>query len=162
LYRVISIPTTEREIPIRKPITSREITVTFGMKKLLIPALVVAALVIAAVVVWQIIPKEKAAPLPPSDKPSLVVMYFRNNTGDKNLDIWRSALSDSLITDLSQSRYIRVLSRDKLLSILKQMNILEAEDYSLEDLKKVAERGGVNYILQGTYNAKMGTGYFLI
>jgi len=146
------IPTTEIEIPKRKPLTSREITVTFGLKKLFIPALVVVALIIAAVVIWQLLPKKEAIPLAPSDKPSLVVMYFKNNTGDKKLDIWRSALSDSLITDLSQSRYIRVLSRDKLLSILKQMNILEAEDYSLEDLKQVAERGGVNHILQGTYN----------
>jgi len=146
------IPTTERIVPKRKPITSREITVTFGLKKLFIPALVVAVLVIAGVVIWQLLPKKEAIPLAPSDKPSLVVMYFKNNTGDENLDIWRSALSDSLITDLSQSKYIRVLSRDKLLSILKQMNILEAEDYSLEDLKQVAERGGVNHILQGTYN----------
>jgi len=146
------IPTTERIVPKRKPITSREITVTFGLKKLFFPAIIVVALIIAAVAIWQLLPKKEAIPLAPSDEPSLVVMYFKNNTGDENLDIWRSALSDSLITDLSQSKYIRVLSRDKLLSILKQMNILEAEDYSLEDLKQVAERGGVNHILQGTYN----------
>ncbi|NIO22228.1 MAG: hypothetical protein GTN76_16250, partial [Candidatus Aenigmarchaeota archaeon] len=45
------IPTTERVIPKRKPITSKEITVTFGLKKLLIPALIVFAIVIAAVII---------------------------------------------------------------------------------------------------------------
>ncbi|MFQ6052265.1 MAG: serine/threonine protein kinase [Candidatus Hydrothermarchaeota archaeon] len=39
------IPTTERIVPKRKPITSKEINVTFGLKKLFIPALVVVAVV---------------------------------------------------------------------------------------------------------------------
>jgi len=40
------IPTTERIIPKRKPITSKEITVKLGLKKLFIPALVFIALLI--------------------------------------------------------------------------------------------------------------------
>jgi serine/threonine protein kinase/Tfp pilus assembly protein PilF len=143
------IPTTEIEIPKKKPLTSREITVTFGLKKLFIPAIVVAVLIIAAIVIWQLLPKKEAIPVVPSDKPSLAVMYFENNTGDENLDIWRSALSDLLISDLSQSKYIRVLPRDRLFGILKQLNLLEAKRYSSEDLKEVASRGGASHILQG-------------
>ena len=145
------IPTTEREIPSRKPITSREITVTFGLKKLFIPALVVTALIIAAVVIWRLLPKKEAIPLVPSDKPSLAVMYFKNNTGDKNLDHWRTMLSNLLIADLTQSKHIRVLSEDKLFNILNQLNQLEAETYSSEVLEKVAAQGRVNHILQGAY-----------
>ena len=48
-----------------------------------------------------------AVPIP-SGKPSIAVMYFKNNTGDEELDHWRSALSQWLITDLSQSKYINV------------------------------------------------------
>jgi serine/threonine-protein kinase len=40
------IPTTERKIPRKKPLTSREITVTFGMKKLFVPALIFIGIVI--------------------------------------------------------------------------------------------------------------------
>ena len=144
------IPTTEREIPKRKPITSREITVQFSIKKLFIPALVVAALVIAAVVILQLLPKKEAIPIP-SDKPSLAVMYFKNNTGDQNLDHWRTMLSNLLIADLTQSKHIRVLSEDKLFNILNQLNQLEAETYSSEVLEKVAAQGRVNHILQGAY-----------
>jgi serine/threonine protein kinase len=43
-------PTTERIIPERKPLTSREITVTFGLKKLFVPALVVIAVVIIGLI----------------------------------------------------------------------------------------------------------------
>ncbi len=38
------IPTTERTAPSRKPLTSREITLQFSLKKLLVPALMVAVL----------------------------------------------------------------------------------------------------------------------
>jgi len=144
------IPTTERMVSKRKPITSREITVTFGLKKLFIPALVITALVIAVVVIWKPWSKKEAAPIS-SDKPSLAVVYFENNTGDETLDHWRKALSELLIADLSQSKYIRVLSGDRIFNILRQLNLLEAKSYSSEDLKKVAARGGVENVLRGIY-----------
>ena len=144
------IPTTEREIPKRKPITSREITVTFGVKKLFIPALVVVALIIAAVVIWQLLPKKEIVPLAPSDKPSLAIMYFENNTGDASLNHWRSALPEWLITDLAQSKHIRVLSGDRLLNILRKLNLLEAKKYDSTDLKAVARESGTNYILKAS------------
>jgi len=76
-------------------------------------------------------------------------MYFKNNTGDKNYDHWRSALSDLLISDLAQSKYIRVMGGDKLYNILDQLDLVDADSYSSEDLEKIASRGGVNHILLG-------------
>jgi serine/threonine protein kinase/Tfp pilus assembly protein PilF len=148
------IPTAEKVIPKRKPITSREITVTFGLKKLFIPALVVVAVVIAALVIWQLRPKKEAVPIP-SDKPSLAVMYFENNTGDESLDHWRKALSNLLITDLAQSKFIQVLSADRLFNILEEQDQLEAKSFSTKVLKEVAAKGNANHILQGSY-AKAG------
>ncbi len=149
------IPTTEIEIPKRKPITSREITVTFGIKKLFIPAIVAVALIIAAVVIWQLLPEKEAIPVIPSDKSSLAVMYFENNTGDESLDHWRKMFSDLLITDLTQSKYLKVLSGDRLFKILKDINQLEATTFSADVLKEVADRGRVRHLLLGKY-AKMG------
>jgi len=148
------IPTTERVIPKRKPITSREITVQFSLRKLFIPALVVAAIIVIGVILWQVLPQEEVVPIP-SDKPSLAIMYFKNNTGNENLDHWRTMLSNLLITDLTQSKHLRILSEDKLFNILSQLNQLKAETYSSEVLKQVATQGGVNHILQGAY-AKAG------
>jgi serine/threonine-protein kinase len=143
------IPTIERVVPTKKPLTSKEMTVTFGLKKLLIPALAVFILIIAAVIIWQLLPKKQAVPIP-SGQLSLAVMYFKNNTGDESFDIWKSAISDSIITDLLQSKLIRVLSGDRLYSILRKLNLLEAKSYASEDLKEVAIEGGVNHILQGS------------
>ncbi len=144
------IPTTERVVSKRKPTSSKEITVTFRLKKLLIPAVVIAVLAILVMVIWQPWSQKETVPIP-SDKPSLAVVYFENNTGDEKLDHWRKALSELLIADLSQSKYIRVLSGDRIFNILRQLNLLEAKNYSSEDLKKVAVRGGVENVLRGSY-----------
>ena len=54
------LPTTIREIPMKKPLTSREITVTLGMKKLLVPSVILLGVVIAALVFWQVFLKQAA------------------------------------------------------------------------------------------------------
>jgi len=142
------LPTRERVVPKRKPITSREITVQFSLKKLLIPALAVITAAIIAVIIWRLVPQKRVVPFP-QDKPSLAVMYFENNTGDESLDHWRKALSDLLIADLSQSKYIMVLSGEKLYNILEELNLLEAKSYSSKVIKKISTKGGVRYILVG-------------
>jgi serine/threonine protein kinase/Tfp pilus assembly protein PilF len=144
------IPTTERIIPERKPLTSREITVRFSFKKAIVPALVFIAIVVIGVVIWRLLPHQKSAPVP-TDKPSLAVMHFKNNTGDSSLDHWSIALSDLLITDLSQSKYMKILSGEKLNHLLNQLNLSESQSYSSEELKEVSSRGGVSNILIGNF-----------
>jgi len=144
------IPTTERIIPDKKPLTSREITVQFNLKKLLIPALATIAVVIAAIAIWQLFLQKEAVPVE-YDKPFVAVMYFDNNTGDENLDHFRITISDLLITDLMQSQLIHVVREDKLFNILKKLNLEEARTYSSDDLKNVAAEGRATHILQGNY-----------
>jgi serine/threonine protein kinase/lipopolysaccharide biosynthesis regulator YciM len=144
------MPTTDRVIPERKPLTSREITVTLGFKKLLIPIVALLVIILATITIWQL-PKKDVIPLTPTGKPLLAIMYFDNNTGDERLDNWRKAISDLLITDLNQSKYLSVLSGDRMFSILKQLNLLEARSFSTEDLENVLSRGKATHILQGNY-----------
>jgi serine/threonine protein kinase/predicted Zn-dependent protease len=148
------IPTTEKAIPPRKPLTSKEITVQFSVKKLFIPVLIGIAIIIAAIVIWQLLPK-KGAVIALSDKPILAVMYFENNTGDENLDHWRKMISGLVIDDLTQSKFIEVLSKEKLFTILSELNQVDAQSYSSNILKQVAIKGRVNHILVGNY-AKAG------
>jgi tetratricopeptide (TPR) repeat protein/predicted Ser/Thr protein kinase len=144
------LPTTERVVPKRKPITSKEITVTFGLKRLILPAAILIALAVIIVAVLQFFPK-KDAYLPLSDKLSLAVLYFENNTGDESLNHFRKAITDLLITDLAQSKYIRVLSGARLFNILDQLGQLDAESYSSDVLNEVAARGGVDKVVLGSY-----------
>ncbi len=148
------IPTTERIVPERKPLTSREITVQFSLKKLFIPALIGVVIVIAAIVIWQLLPQKETIAIP-SGKPLLAVMYFENNTGDESLDHWRKMIPGLVIADLTQSKYIEVLSGEKLYKILSDLNQVDAKNYSSDILKQVATKGRVNHILVGNF-AKAG------
>jgi tetratricopeptide (TPR) repeat protein len=144
------MPTAARIIPKKKAFTSKEITLTVGVKKLVVPAIALVALAAVAVVLWRVLPKRKAAPVP-TDKPSVAIMYFKNNTGDAALDHWRTMLANLLVTDLTQSKHIRVLSEDKLFQILSRLGQESRQTYSADVLRQVAAEGGVNHILQGAY-----------
>ncbi len=143
------LPTAERAAPKKIPLTSREITVSFNVRKVVFPAFLAIAAILAALILFKPWARKAAAPSL-SNKPSLAVMYFKNSTGDESLDHWRIALSDSIITDLSQSKYFEVLSSDRLFSILRKLGLLEATNYATEDLREIAAEGGVNYILMGS------------
>jgi len=80
---------------------------------------------------------------------SLVIPYLMNNTGDKNLDYLGKTFCELLVADLLQSQHIRVITGDRLYDILKNLDLLDASNYSSEDLRKVADMGSVDYILQG-------------
>jgi serine/threonine protein kinase/Flp pilus assembly protein TadD len=144
------MPTTEKALPVRKPMTSREITVKFRPNRLVLPGLALIAIVIAAIVLPRLFSHRKGAAVA-SSKPSLAVVYFENKTGDKSLDDWSTGLQDLLITDLSQSKFLRVLSSDKIFSILKKLNLHETKRYSTDDLVKVANEGAAEYTISGSF-----------
>jgi len=59
--------------------------------------------------------------------PTLAVLYFDNKSEDKNLDFWRYALPELLITDISQSKYVRVVTGEQLLTCLRKLGLAEAQ-----------------------------------
>lgn len=133
----------------RKPATSKTITVKIILKKLIIPAAALVAIVIALLIFF---PRNRASlsQTGVSGIPSVAILYFKNNTGDKNLEIWREGLSLSLITKLSQSRYIRVLDQSQIYSVLKRLNLLKQDNFTPEDLKEIASRGLASHIVRGS------------
>ncbi len=146
------IPTKERIVPESKPVTSREITLKFSPKRLIVPGIVFLVLIAAGVLLWRLLPSKKLAPsLSASGRPTLAVLYFENKSGDPKLDNWRDALAELLIADLSQSRYIRVISGDEMYTILKRLGLAEARKYSSEDIEKIAAQTRATHVLRGNF-----------
>jgi tetratricopeptide (TPR) repeat protein len=143
---------TDRIAPRAKSKTSHEITVKFTPKKLIIPAAALILVVAIIVGLVKFLPKRTPPPTQPgiSAVPAVAILYFKNNTGDKNLDIWRDGLCTSLIIKLLQSRYIRVLDQSQIYGILKRLNLLDKSNYTPEDLKEIAARGLATHIVQGS------------
>lgn len=149
------LPTTQRAAPRRaKSLTTREITVKLSLRSLWKPALAVAGAAALIFLGARLLTRRPILPAP-TGQPSLAVMYFKNNTGDKALDHWRRMLSDLLVADLAQSKLLRVLSEDKLADILERLGERDSGSFSSTVLKNVAEMGGVRHVVQGSY-AKAG------
>jgi serine/threonine protein kinase len=144
------LPTTDRVVIKKKPLTSREITVQLNVRKLLIPALAVIAILIIGLFLWRPWSRQKPAPIPTS-KPSLAILYFDNVSGDESLDFWRNGIAELITTDLMQSKFLSVLTRDRVMSILQKLNLYSAKSYKTEDLIKIAEEGGVIYTVTGSF-----------
>jgi serine/threonine protein kinase len=142
------LPTTEKVLP-SVPTTSRQITVSFNPRKLVVPGIAVLVIVAAIVVVLTVLPRRKAIP-PPSGKPSLAILYFENISGDRSLDAWKTGLTELLITKLSQSKFIQVLDANSIYGILMRLNLAEVTKYTNDDLVKVAREAGANYTLSGS------------
>jgi serine/threonine protein kinase/Tfp pilus assembly protein PilF len=144
------IPTTEIEIPKRKPLTSREITVTFGLKKLFIPALAVVALIIAAIIIWQLLPKEEAA-LAPKIENSIAVISFENQTGDKAYDYLQKAIPNLLITSLEQTGDLYVVTWERMRDLLKQIGKKDLEIVDRDLGFKLCRKEGIEAIVLGSF-----------
>jgi TolB-like protein/Tfp pilus assembly protein PilF len=133
------IPTTERIVPKRKPITSREITVQFSLKKLFIPALVVVALIIAVLVIWQLLPKKETVPILLA-KPSIAVLPFIDLSPQKDQAYFCDGIADELINRISRIESIRVPARTSSFSF-------KGKDLDIRDIGK---KLNVETVLEGS------------
>ncbi len=151
------LPTTQRVAPKPRPHTSKQVTVTFDVKKIAVP-FVAGVLVVATALVLFLVVLKKHIAVTSSGKPLLAVLYFKNQTGDPSLDEWRTALPSLVIADLYQSRYIDVASDSQMYGVLKELGLASAAAYSPEDLKRVAEKTHATHLLGGTLT-RAGTSF---
>lgn len=142
------IPETDRIRPEGRTPLTREVSVKFKLNRMVFPAASVLLAAVLGFIAWSLFFSGPPA-YPEYGKPSCAVMHFENNTGDSNLEHWRKALSDLLIVDLSQSKFLNVLSPERMYDLMGEMNLLESPSYSSRVLRDLAERAGVKYVLVG-------------
>jgi serine/threonine protein kinase/Tfp pilus assembly protein PilF len=151
-----SIPTTDRAIMKKKPLSSREITVQFSLtlRKLFVPASVLIAVAVIAITIWKLLPKKEAAP-PAMIENSIAVTSFENQTGDEAFDNLQKVIPNLLITNLENSGYFYVVTWERMRDLLKQMGKGDAEFIDQDMGFEICRREGVKAIVLGTY-AKAG------
>lgn len=112
-----------------------------------LPLVLVFVLAIAALFITYLKPGAGTG----TNRPSVAVLYFENNTGDTSLNWLRSALANMLVTDLSQSTQIEVLGTDRLYQVLKELGQLEAPTISSEVIQELARQAGVTTVVAGSF-----------
>ena len=132
------VPTTER-LAARKPLTSREITVTFRLRKLVFPAAALIVLLVIGAFIWKALPKKEARP-PLAAKKSVAVLPFVDLSPDKNSEYLADGISDALINALSRIRDLHVPGRTSAFSFKGQT----------QDLREIGQKLNVQTVLEGS------------
>ena len=150
-----SLPTAEH-VPGRSPSriksrTSREITVKFNPRRLLIPA-AVAGLAIAVVFFWHPWFKPDPPVAGPKIENSIAVINFENQTGNRDYDIYQETISDLIITGLENSGFFHVVTRDRLFDLLKQIGRKDVELIDKDLGFELCRREGVKWVVTGSFS----------
>ena len=139
-----SLPETTPALPLRKPQTSKQITVRLPSRKVWIPAAAVLV-ALAAILIWQFVPERAGS------KRTVAVLGFKNQTGDAGLDYLREAIPNLLITSLEQSKHIRVASWERLKDLLKQAGRDPAAAFDEEAGFEICGKNGIEALVIGSY-----------
>ena len=132
-----------------RPSTSRKITLTLGLKKVAMTSLAIIAVIAVILFIWKPWSGNDAS-LPPTDKASLAILNFENTSRDETLDDWKTGLPQLLTSDLSQSKYISVLSYDQVYGILDNMGLRDRGSFTSDDLDRIAREGRVAHTVSGS------------
>jgi tetratricopeptide (TPR) repeat protein/predicted Ser/Thr protein kinase len=87
----------------------------------------------------------------PGGRLSVAVLPFENQAARRDLDWLRTGLAENLSTDLAQSNFFRVLTRERLGRILRDLGHDESDALEREALSGVAEYGGVQAVFSGSF-----------
>jgi serine/threonine-protein kinase len=132
------IPTTEKVVPKRKPITSKEITVTFGLKKLILPFFVISLLTIIVVMVWRPWSPREAG-LSYEYQYSIAVLPFEDLSTEQDQSFFCEGMTEDLITKLTNIEGLKVISRPSIMHYKGTQ----------KDMRTVGKELSVNTILKG-------------
>ena len=134
-----SIPATDRTATHKKPLTSKEITVTFRAKKLWLPAFIIIAIIVVGLFLWHPWSGSKS-PVSDTEKPSIAVLPFEDLSPQKDQDYLCVGLAESLINGLSKIRDLRVPARTSSFSF-------QGKDRMIKD---IGEKLDVKSVLVGS------------
>jgi len=144
------LPTTERIVAEKKPFTSREITVKFNLKKLVLPLFTLVVLIAAAAILWKFLPHKKA-PAAPKIENSIAVISFKNQTGDPAYDYLQEAIPNLLITNLENTGLFYVATWERMQDIIKQMGVKPARTIDSDLGFELCRREGIKAIAIGSF-----------
>jgi serine/threonine protein kinase/tetratricopeptide (TPR) repeat protein len=140
------LPTTEKVVPKRKSLTTRDITVKFNVRKILIPAILVTAVIVATV--FFLLIRKPGLALNPK---LALVSIFVNQTGDATLDPLGKVAAYEIAQGLSQSGIMEVVPT---MSVLETSRVINAESGVLKDqdeFRALAKSTGAGTLVSGAY-----------
>ena len=86
-----------------------------------------------------------------ADTKTVAISYFDNTSGLEQYNPLSKGLADMLITDLSNVKSIQIVEREKLESLLKEIDLGEGKFIDPNTAQKLGKGLGAGYMLTGSY-----------
>jgi len=116
-------------------------------KRIAIPAVVFLTLLTAFVILKPVLFEDVLI----SEPKPIAVVSFANQTGDRAYDYLSEAIPNLLITSLEQSRYLRVMTLERMRDLLDQMGKRDIRIIDKELAFDICRREGVQAIIVGSF-----------
>lgn len=116
-------------------------------RRFLVPALAILGIATAVVLgirYWRAKPSAPAAPLT-----SLVILPFRNDTGDPHYDWARDGLPSLLRGELMEAKELRLIGEDRAREVLATLRAAEGEESTPSNMRRIAALIGADNVLSG-------------
>lgn len=117
-------------------------------RKVLVPALVLAVAIVVLIIGLQM-RVDRRPPVEASDN-VLAVMYFQNLAAEIDTGRLGEIITNLVITDLSESRFVKVVSSQRLYDILKLLGREGVKVIDPDVATQVAEKAGAKWMLTGS------------
>jgi serine/threonine protein kinase/tetratricopeptide (TPR) repeat protein len=130
------IPTAERATPKSTPITSKEITIKFTLKRLILPAAIFLALAAVAFFVFR-------KPGPTLNPRRILVAPFENQTGDDSMD---------QIGPIATSWINQGISQTDVVEVVPSVAVMQFERLHDSDVLALAREKGAGTVVSGVYH----------
>lgn len=92
-----------------------------------------------------------AGPAEPELVRTLAILPFVNATGSEELEWMRTGLAEMLVTDISQSRYVRPVPGERVFRLMRQLEIHEQSRFDEAALASIAQLAPADSILYGQF-----------
>ena len=86
-----------------------------------------------------------------ADTKTVAISYFDNTSGTKEYDPLSKGLSDMLITDLSNVKSLKIVEREKLESLLKEIELGDGKFIDPNTAQKLGKGLGASFMLTGSF-----------
>jgi len=115
--------------------------------KILIPIFTLLCLVGAFLIIKLFLFQEVVA----SQRRPIAVILFKNETGDNSLDYLGEAIPNLLITNLEQSKYLSVMTWERMYDLLKVIGKENVKTIDKELAFEICQKEGIEAVVVGSY-----------
>ncbi len=117
--------------------------------------LAVASALVAAAGIALYFAGIRGSPLPGPEQEipvtTLAILPFTNATGSAELEWMRAGLADMLITDISQSRFLRPVPGERVVKLLRELGVEEQSRFDEATLESVSKLAPAQSVLYGQF-----------